>query len=83
MQHSAPAWDEVIGTVQITLGVIMCLLVVVQFIKESLQMYKVTRQFRLSRYMNILVSDGMIYFFVYVNVWSLFVSPSRTLNRLC
>ena len=55
---------------QITLGALMCLLVVIRFIRESLQMYKTTKRFRLNHYLNLLVWEGMIYFLVYVHVSS-------------
>ena len=51
-----------IVVVQITLGVAMCLLVAIQFIKESLQMYKATKRFQMNRYTNLLAREGMTYF---------------------
>lgn len=74
-QHGSPAWVETTGIIQISLGAFMWLLIVLKFVRESFQMYKVTRRFRLSRYMNILVTDGMIYFLVYVYFSFSFVSP--------
>ena len=56
----------VMGVVQITLGTLMCLLVIVRFIKESLQMYNVTRRFELNCYMNLLTRQGVFYFLAYV-----------------
>ena len=71
-QYGSPIWPEALGTVQITLGALMCLLVAIQFIRQSLQMYKVTKRFELSRYMNLLAREGMFYFLAYVHV-----SPSH------
>ena len=48
--------------VQMTLGVSMRLLVALQFIKESLPMYKATKRLQLNRYMNLLAREGTIYF---------------------
>lgn len=45
----------------------MCLLVARQFIKESLQTYKATKQFRPNRYMMLLGREGTIYFLAYVH----------------
>lgn len=52
---------------QIVLGSSMCLLVARQFIKESLQTYKATKQFRPNRYMMLLGREGTIYFLAYVH----------------
>ena len=57
-------------SVEITLGALMCLLVVIRFIKESLQMYNETKRFQLNRYINLLVREGTIYFLVYAHVSS-------------
>ena len=70
MQGGSAIWPEIIDAAQIALGALMCLLVIIQFIKESLQMYKATKHFRLNRYMNLLVREGMVYFVAYVHVSS-------------
>ena len=59
-----------IGGVHIALGTLMCLLGVIQFIREVLQMYRATKCFRLNCYMNLLTREGVIYFLVYVQVSS-------------
>ena len=51
---------------QITLGALMCLLIVVQFVKELHRVYKVTKKFKLNHYIKCLVKEGMIYFIMYV-----------------
>ena len=58
--------EMAIVVVQMALGVSMCLLVAIQFLKESLQMYKVTKRFQLNRYMNLLAREGTIYSAAYV-----------------
>lgn len=60
--------DVAMDIVQITLGGLMCLLLAIQFIKESLQMYRATRRLELSRYVNLLVREGMFYFIAYVHI---------------
>ena len=70
-----PIWGEIIDVVQIILGALMCLLVAVRFAKESVQMYTVTKQLRLNRYMNLLVRQGMLYFVAYVHVFSFSFVP--------
>ena len=78
LQASSPLaiWAEIaIDIVRITLGALMCLLVAIQFVRQSLQMYRVTKQFELSRYMNLLVREGMFYFLAYVHIPLLFLLP--------
>ena len=60
-------WAEIVDSVQIALGALMCLLVAVHFVKESLQMYRATKRFQLSHYTNHLVREGMLYFLMYVH----------------
>ena len=56
-------WAEVaIDLVRSIIGALMCLLVSIQFITQSLQMYRVTKRFELSRYLNLLTKEGMFYF---------------------
>ena len=68
LQNGFPIWPEAVTAIQITLGGLMCLLVAIQFIRQSLEMYKVTKRFELSRYMNLLAKEGMFYFLAYVHV---------------
>lgn len=56
--------------VQIILGGLMSLLVGIQFIGQSLQMYKATKRFELGRYMNLFTREGMFYFVAYVYMLS-------------
>lgn len=73
IQPGLAMWLEMAQIVQITLGATMCLLVAVQFIRESLQIYKVTKRFQVNRYMNLLAREGMIYFLAYVHVLTLHI----------
>ena len=68
MQYSPFVLGLLVDSAQIALGALMCLLVVIQFIRESLQMYKATKRLQLSRYTKLLVREGMIYFLTYVHV---------------
>ena len=66
-ESGTPIWVvNAVDIVQITLGVLMCLLVVIRFVRESLQLYKITKRFELGGYMNILTRDGLLYFLAYV-----------------
>ena len=70
-QYGSPIWPNIIDAVQIILGVFMGLLVIIRFIKESVQMYRATKRFQLNQYMNLLVREGMIYFLAYVYLSSM------------
>ena len=52
----------------IALGILMCLLTAIRFVKELLQVRRMTNCFHLNRYMKCLARDGMIYFIMYVLV---------------
>ena len=60
---------KVLDVVQIALGALMCLFVIIKFVKESLQMYKVTKRWELNRYMKLLVREGMFYFLTCVHAF--------------
>ena len=78
IQQGSSVWPETIGAVQIALGTLMSLLVAIQFIIQSVQMYNATRQFQLSQYFNILAREGMIYFIAYVDDSSILSVPLVT-----
>ena len=61
-QLDLSTWAVAIDAVQVTLGALMCLFVIVQFFKQSLEMYRATKRFHLSCYMNLLAREGMFYF---------------------
>lgn len=69
LQDSSPIWPEAMDAIQLTLGVLMCLLIAYQFIRQSLQMYRATRRFQPSRYMSLLTREGMLYFLAYVYIF--------------
>ena len=69
---SSLTWTLLVNSAQITLAALMCLLLAIQFVRESFQMYKVTKRFRLNHYMNLLVKEGMIYYFAYVHISSFY-----------
>ena len=74
-QYGSPIFPNIIGIVQITLGALMCLLVVIQFTKEAHQMYKATKHFRPNRYMKLLVREGIIYFLTYAHLSPFLLFP--------
>ena len=74
-QFGSPGWGVTIDIVQVTLGALMCLLVTIQFVRQTLQMYKATKQLQPSQYLSLFMREGMFYFFACVSV-SFFPSNS-------
>ncbi|KAF8552029.1 hypothetical protein OG21DRAFT_1486496 [Imleria badia] len=58
-----PVWLNEATILRITHGAAMGMLAIIQFVRQSLQMYRVTNQWQLNRYMNLLVKQGILYFF--------------------
>ncbi|KAG9315361.1 hypothetical protein JVU11DRAFT_4507 [Chiua virens] len=56
-------WNRLTDILQIVFAAALCVLAVVQFVKQSLQMYRLTKQWQINRYMNLLVRQGVTYFF--------------------
>ena len=73
-------WTQAATILEIMIGATMCTLAIVRFIMQSLQMYRVTKQWQLSRYMNSLVQQGIVYFLAYVPIPS-FLSPAKLVTR--
>ena len=61
-------WTNIATILGIVHGGVMCILTIVQFVRQSLQMYRVTRRWQLSQYMSLLVKQGILYFLAYVPV---------------
>ena len=68
VQTAPPTWDNMAAILQITHGIAMCILVIIQGVRQSLQMYHVTKQWQLNRYMKMLVQQEILYFFVCVTL---------------
>ena len=73
VQPTPPIWTQVADILQITHGAAVCSLGIVQFVIQSRQMYRVTRQWQPNRYMVLLVREGILYFFAYVPFPSAFI----------
>ena len=61
------------GITQLTLAVYMVLLIVIQFVRQSTRMYKLTKRSatthsRLGQYQELLVKEGLLYFIAYVHL---------------
>ena len=73
-------WSNAFTMIQFILATVSLALVIIQSAKEALQMYQVTRKWQLNRYMEILLRDCVLYFFVYVSS-SLFLSTGLISQR--
>jgi len=72
-----PTWTDVAVILQITQGGTLCLLGIIQVVRQSLQMYRTTKTWQINRYMALLVRQGMlsflaIFLFNLVNVLYIF-----------
>jgi len=65
------SWDEAANVSQLVHAGVMCTLVIIKFIISSVQMYRATKQWRLSPFINLLVMEGMAYFLA-ILMWNLF-----------
>ncbi|KAI9566860.1 hypothetical protein HD554DRAFT_2113247 [Boletus coccyginus] len=63
-------WAKVTNSVEMVHGGMVCIFAIARFVKQSLQMYHETGRWQLNQYMNLLVKQGILYFFVYVPVSS-------------
>ena len=68
-------WTKVAGIVQSILSGTMCILAIIQSMRESFQMYRVTKQWQLNRYMRVMTEQGILYFFACVCIHSLVSNP--------
>ena len=69
--EASPIWADVRNSLQFALGAVMWLLVTAKFIRNSYQMYKMTKEWRFSRYLNLFAREGMLYFLAYVHLSSI------------
>ncbi|KAF8553912.1 hypothetical protein OG21DRAFT_1522816 [Imleria badia] len=76
VQPRLSIWWQVAKLFQITHGAAMCILAIVQFVRQSLQLYRVTKQWQISRYSSLLVRQGILYFLA-IFLLSLFDELSR------
>lgn len=78
-EHDSPTWTEVYDTLQVALAAMMCLLVATKFVWDSIQTYRVTKQWQASLYMKLFVREGLLYFLAYVYIlW--FTATTLTLG---
>ena len=59
------------------LSAVLFVLALTQTLKQSVAMYKATKQWQPNRYMMLLVQHGIIYFFTYVDRFLRLIWPPR------
>ena len=64
------------------LSTLLLILALMRTLKESFAMYKGTKQWQPNQYIRLLVKDGIIYFFTYVNRFFQSICPSHLLRHL-
>ena len=57
---------QVLTVLRFVLCVLLLILAVISSLKESVVLYKATKQWQPNRYIQLLVKDGILYFLVYV-----------------
>ena len=75
VSSNVPSWIYFCDVVpRFVLSASLLILAVIQTLKQSVQMYKATKQWQPNKYMQQLVSDGVLYFLVYVPIFPSFIS---------
>ncbi|KAF8126819.1 hypothetical protein EV363DRAFT_1452836 [Boletus edulis] len=59
---STPMWTIAAVSMQCILNSLLCTLVVVKFVRDSLRMYQATRTWQMNKYIGLLTRDGFFYF---------------------
>ena len=67
---STQTWNTALAIIQFILGTAMCILVIAKFVRDLLQMHQATRKWHLNRYLSLLIREGIVYFLVYVPLFS-------------
>lgn len=77
-------WSQVSIGLQMVHAATLCILAIIQCVRQSLQMHRATQRWQLNRYMSLLGKQGILYFIVYVPIPSLLLLPSLPANSsLC
>ena len=63
---SALIWTDVNAIFQAVHAAVVCIFAIVRFVQQSLQTYRLTKQWQLNRYLRLLVRQGILYFLSYV-----------------
>jgi hypothetical protein len=65
------------------LSVVLLILALMQTLKESVVVYKATKQWQPNQYIRLFAKDGIVYFFTYVNCFLRSLCPSHLPHVLC
>ena len=69
-----------IMALRFVLSIMLLILAVISTLKESIVMYKVTKQWQPNHYMQQVVKDGIFYFIVYVSLFPFLSVPFITIT---
>ncbi|KAF8547043.1 hypothetical protein OG21DRAFT_1573935 [Imleria badia] len=72
-KNHLPSVAIVVFILQMTHSAAMCIFAIAQFVRQSLEMYRMTKQWQFSYYMKFLVKQGILYFFYILNGFN--ISP--------
>jgi len=70
LREQSESWYKANDFSRLVHAAVMCILVMIQFMIRSVEMYRVTKQWRLGPLVNLLVRQGMAYFFALL-MWNL------------
>ena len=71
------------GSLRFVLSVVLLVLAVIPTIKESVEMFKATKQWQPNKYMQQLVTDGILYFLVYASLFYFLLFPICSISFKC
>ena len=64
-----------ITSLRVVLGIMLLILAVISTLKESVVMYKATKQWQPNHYIQLFAKDGIFYFLVYVSLFPFLSVP--------
>ena len=71
------------GSLWFVLSVVLLVLAVTPTIKESVEMFKATKQWQPNKYMQQLVTEGILYFLVYASLFYFLLFPICSISFKC
>ena len=71
------------GSLRFVLSVVLLVLAVIQTIKQSIGVFKATKKWQPNKYMQQLVTDGILYFLVYASLFYFILFPICSICFKC
>lgn len=57
-------WSEVTAIFQLILVTVTCMLIFIQYVRESIQMYNIRKTWQQNRYTKLFFQEGLVYYFL-------------------